>query len=108
MTPKPAVLVALAMFHAMPSVLAGDVLAFVLLTSIDERFFAQTDYENGYAGGSRFSQNGDGNPWSNLATADLTFSTYVEVSAVPVPAAVWLFGTALVGLAGFGRRRKKA
>jgi len=28
--------------------------------------------------------------------------------AVPVPAAVWLFGTALIGLLGFGRRRKTA
>ena len=28
------------------------------------------------------------------------------ISAVPVPAAVWLFGTALVGLLGFGKRRK--
>lgn len=32
----------------------------------------------------------------------------VEVSAVPVPAAVWLFGSALVGLLGFKRRRKSA
>ncbi len=29
-------------------------------------------------------------------------------SAVPVPAAVWLFGTALIGLLGFGKRRKAA
>ena len=29
-------------------------------------------------------------------------------SAVPVPAAVWLFGTALIGLIGFGKRRKAA
>lgn len=29
-------------------------------------------------------------------------------SVIPVPAAVWLFGTALVGLIGFGRRRKAA
>ena len=28
--------------------------------------------------------------------------------AVPVPAAVWLFGTALIGLIGFGKRRKTA
>ena len=28
--------------------------------------------------------------------------------AVPVPAAVWLFGTALIGLIGFGKRRKMA
>jgi hypothetical protein len=27
--------------------------------------------------------------------------------AVPVPAALWLFGTALAGLAGFGRRKQK-
>jgi hypothetical protein len=29
-------------------------------------------------------------------------------SAVPVPAAIWLFGTALIGLVGFGKRRKAA
>lgn len=35
---------------------------------------------------------------------------YVEgivVSAVPVPAAAWLFGTGLMGLVGFGRRKNK-
>ena len=31
-----------------------------------------------------------------------------DVSAVPVPAAVWLFGSGLVGLAGVARRRKAA
>jgi hypothetical protein len=30
----------------------------------------------------------------------------MEVSAVPVPAAVWLFGTAMAGLLGFQRRRR--
>ncbi len=30
----------------------------------------------------------------------------IEVSAVPVPAAVWLFGSGLLGLAGIARRRK--
>lgn len=29
-----------------------------------------------------------------------------EVPPIPLPAAVWLFGSALVGLVGFGRRRK--
>lgn len=29
-----------------------------------------------------------------------------ELSAIPVPAAFWLFGTALVGLVGFSKRRK--
>ena len=32
--------------------------------------------------------------------------TIREVSAIPVPATVWLFGTALIGLAGFSKRRK--
>ncbi len=31
-----------------------------------------------------------------------------DVSAVPVPAAVWLFGSGLVGLIGFSKRRKAA
>ena len=30
----------------------------------------------------------------------------LALSPVPVPAAVWLFGTALIGLAGYSRRRK--
>ena len=30
------------------------------------------------------------------------------LNPVPVPAAVWLFGTALIGLIGFGKRRKAA
>ena len=29
-----------------------------------------------------------------------------EVSAVPVPAAIWLFGSGLIGLVGFARRKK--
>ncbi|MCP3675834.1 MAG: PEP-CTERM sorting domain-containing protein [Gammaproteobacteria bacterium] len=36
---------------------------------------------------------------------DLTL-TDISVSAVPVPAAFWLFGTALIGLIGFSKRRK--
>jgi hypothetical protein len=30
------------------------------------------------------------------------------INPVPIPAAVWLFGTALIGLVGFGKRRKTA
>jgi len=32
---------------------------------------------------------------------------YTSVNPVPVPAAVWLFGTALVGLVGFGKRKSR-
>ena len=31
---------------------------------------------------------------------------FAEVSQVPVPAAVWLFGSGLIGLVGVARRRK--
>ena len=31
-----------------------------------------------------------------------------SVSAIPIPAAAWLFGTALVRLIGIGKRRKAA
>ena len=39
----------------------------------------------------------------NVGTFTVTIGS--EVSAVPVPAAAWLFGSALVGLAGIGRKR---
>ena len=38
----------------------------------------------------------------------LTGTVGAAVSAVPVPAAVWLFGSGLLGLAGVARRRKSA
>ena len=44
-------------------------------------------------------------------TKDWTSSSAVaDVGVVPVPAAIWLFGSALLGLAGYGRhtRRKQA
>ena len=37
---------------------------------------------------------------------NIGFTAEVSVPAVPVPAAVWLFGTALVGFIGVSRRRK--
>ncbi|WP_200821250.1 VPLPA-CTERM sorting domain-containing protein [Oceanicoccus sp. KOV_DT_Chl] len=39
-----------------------------------------------------------------LAGNELTYNA--PVAAVPVPAAAWLFGSALLGLAGIGRKRK--
>ena len=46
-----------------------------------------------------------------LGSQDVSGTVSVDlmgtVSAVPVPAAVWLFGSGLIGLIGFSRRRKK-
>lgn len=43
---------------------------------------------------------------TNGYIVDITADTFLPPNPIPVPAAVWLFGTALLGLFGFGRRRK--
>jgi hypothetical protein len=46
---------------------------------------------------------------ANLIFSTLTIETLdTTIPAVPLPAAVWLFGTALVGFIGYGKRRKVA
>ncbi|MDH5767086.1 MAG: VPLPA-CTERM sorting domain-containing protein [Gammaproteobacteria bacterium] len=65
------------------------------------------DYETGDAflvGQSVFN-----NPDSLFHGTVVTLGFFANdpvVSAVPVPAAAWLFGSGLIGLAGFARRRK--
>jgi hypothetical protein len=49
----------------------------------------------------------------NFSQAGVNYSGFTKdpgsfPSAVPVPAAVWLFGTALVGFIGYSRRRNLA
>ena len=39
-------------------------------------------------------------------TWDVPFSLVIQTSAVPIPAAVWLFGSGLIGLIGVARRKK--
>lgn len=46
-----------------------------------------------------------GTAFDSFAGNSFTSFSY-EVSAVPVPAAVWLFGSGLLGLVGMARRRK--
>jgi len=73
------------------------------------------------AGTSAFSFTSTNNPSSSVPvdyTIEFAFTPaplvldpnidYITVtpSAVPVPAAVWLFGSGLIGLAGFARRKK--
>ena len=51
----------------------------------------------------------DGVAWTNLASAgsgNHTTIAYVpDVSAVPVPGAIWLFGSGILGLVAAARRR---
>jgi len=47
----------------------------------------------------------DGSPTNNrFALDNLTIGSMAEISAIPLPAAIWLFGSALAGLAGFRLR----
>ena len=40
------------------------------------------------------------------ATAEFIYADFTQTSAIPVPAAVWLFGSGLLGLVGMARRKK--
>ena len=51
----------------------------------------------------------DNGPFSGFnINLDMTSLTFTAVSSVPVPAAVWLFSSGLIGLAGVARRRKSS
>jgi hypothetical protein len=79
----------------------------VLLTDVQYDYWSGTEYDSGNAWDffffngpqSFFSKGLNGYGWAVRAG---------DVSAIPVPAAVWLFGSGLVGLVGIARRRKVA
>ncbi|MHB8621747.1 MAG: VPLPA-CTERM sorting domain-containing protein [Sulfuricaulis sp.] len=50
---------------------------------------------------------GDG-MWSLASNGTATYTIPGAVSAVPIPAAVWLFGSGLLGLVGISRRKRSA
>ncbi len=43
--------------------------------------------------------------WSFSTTSTESYSMSVETAVVPVPAAIWLFGSGLIGLVGVARRK---
>lgn len=70
-------------------------------------YWSATEYaaDADYAWGFGMNDGGQG----NVAKSSRLYAWAVQsgdVSAVPVPAAVWLFGSGLIGLAGLAKRKK--
>lgn len=59
----------------------------------------------GGLGGIILSSSGFGGDWtSDFST---TMGASADVGVIPVPAAIWLFGSGLIGLLGFGRHARR-
>jgi hypothetical protein len=70
------------------------------LTSVSQQFFLNPGLYSIALGG---------NPAFSLGQTGIhAFNATFDVAAVPVPAAVWLFGSGLAGLVGLARRRMTA
>ena len=77
------------------------------------------DIDSGAAGSGEYALTNIFNPADTLKGTEFVFSNFncktcnpyqfyietLEVSEVPIPAAVWLFGSGLIGLVGVARRR---
>jgi len=81
-------------YPGLTTVASNDSLSFLGFTS-DTSFTSITFLANDIAGGD----SGDGFGIDNIE--------YSTVSAVPVPAAAWLFGSAILAMFGFSRRKAR-
>ena len=76
------------------------------LDAIDQRTDLLTMSGSGVVSGNGFDATGA--TWSFSGDSPTSYSmtiTSTGIPAVPVPAAVWLFGSGLIGLAGVARRK---
>jgi len=73
-----------------------------------DEFILAVDWGNGYVGDSSYTQDA-ADPTSFLIAFDDGLNTgsslAVDIAVVPLPAAAWLFGTALIGLVAVKRRK---
>lgn len=77
--------------------------------SLEMMFLAQTSANTALVASYDFFDNAYGRAvWSLNSAGQLTYTVAGAVSEVPVPAALWLFGSGLLGLVGIGRRKSVA
>jgi hypothetical protein len=74
-------------------------------TLLSMLFVDGTERISGYAGFAASFIHDTGLGWGASSGGQVNFNQ-VQLSSVPIPAAVWLFGSALAGLGIFGRRGK--
>lgn len=86
------------------AVFTGTTTGFVTSQAILGSFSAGDTLQVQFRGGWDWNGLGQNELGPNWAVDNVTLS---GPSAVPVPAAVWLFGTALTGLVGYGRRKSR-
>ena len=99
----------------------------------DQSYFGQGPQDLAHGGNTAvagaiatYGTDGSGNKYAELVFSNLTANTWYTIAAggsggaaagytitanlssVPVPGAVWLFGSAMAGLIGFGKRKRPA
>ncbi|MEE8428764.1 MAG: VPLPA-CTERM sorting domain-containing protein [Gammaproteobacteria bacterium] len=87
--------------------------ATMVLSGSPRFLLAEGDDANGWAGDTGYTQTGLDTYWVEfpggavLQGVDMTPALSTEAPAVPLPAAVWLFGGGLIGLVGVARRDQR-
>lgn len=77
----------------------------------DSEFVGDADGQHASVDLSAFAAPGPGyhiHPQGLVGAGGGTYTVNFQASPVPVPAAVWLLGSGLVGLAGWGTRRRSS
>jgi len=72
-------------------------------TPFDTSFYWESENNNSYYG-TAASYRVDYDEWQSVNYAT-NFMLYGDLAPIPIPAAVWLFGSALLGFVGMGRRQ---
>jgi hypothetical protein len=78
-------------------------LSFTIHNYGDDLLTYALENDEGYAFATHIADFDDG--YGNLTSGKFSASLSPSISPVPIPAAAWLFGSALLGFVGFARRR---